>query len=77
MTMSNLLNTVSVVHVRVDGSSQDVPLDALDLAPDASDAALKRALARRLELPEHRLRDLVVDRHATGNLTVRPGAVFG
>ena len=38
---------------------------------------VKRALARHLEVPEEKLRDYVVDRHETGNLTVRPEAVFG
>ena len=30
-----------------------------------------------LKVPVGRLRDYVVDRHETGNLTVRPEAVFG
>lgn len=75
--MPNLLTDSPVVHVRVDGLSRDVSLEALGLEGRVDDADLKDALARHLELPKAALRDLVVDRHATGNLTVRPEAVFG
>jgi hypothetical protein len=66
-----------VLHVRFDGRSLDVPLDVLGLAPAAGDGAVREALARHLEVPEADLRDYVLDRHATGNLTLRPEAVFG
>jgi len=66
-----------VVHVRFDGRSLDVPQGDLDVGEASSDAEVKRALARYLETPEARLRDYVVDRHETGNMTVRPEAVFG
>lgn len=67
----------AVLHVRFDGRSLDVPLDGLDVGQFSSDGEIKRALARYLEVPEAKLRDYVVDRHETGNLTVRPEAVFG
>jgi hypothetical protein len=66
-----------VVHVRFEGRSLDVPQGELDVGEASSDAEVKRALARYLETPEARLRDYVVDRHETGNMTVRPEAVFG
>jgi hypothetical protein len=75
--MSSLNAAARVVHVRVEGRSRDVPLSELDLGPDPADRDLKLALARLLDLPRSAVRDLVVDRHATGNLTVRPPAVFG
>jgi hypothetical protein len=75
--MSNVNTLSSVIHVRAEGLSRDVPLSELDLGPEPADRELKQALARRLELPQAAVRDLVVDRHATGNLTVRPQAVFG
>ena len=65
------------VHVRFCGRSFDVPLGDLDLRADASDQAMKSALARYLDLPERDLRNYVVERHETGNWTVRPEAVFG
>lgn len=71
------LNRPAVVHVRFEGRSLDIDLDQLDLAAAVGDQEVKRALARYLEVSESRLRDYVVDRHETGNLTVRPQAVFG
>jgi hypothetical protein len=74
--MAEVLNG-NVLHVRFEGRSLDVPLHVLDVGVASDDAAVKRALARHLEVPEARLRDYVIDRHETGNLTVRPEAVFG
>jgi hypothetical protein len=74
--MAEMLNG-AVLHVRFEGQSRDIPLAALDLGPRSSDAAVKQALARHLGVGEEKLRDYVVDRHPTGNLTVRPEAVFG
>ena len=67
----------AVIHVRFAGRSFDVPLVNLDLGSGASDAQVKRAVAGQLEVPAARLDDYVVDRHANGNLTLRPEAVFG
>ncbi len=44
---------------------------------ESDDREIKGALARHLDVPEAHLRDYTVDRHETGNLTVRPEAVFG
>jgi hypothetical protein len=68
---------VKVVHIRFEGRSLDVPLGDLDVGTASSDGEVKRALARYLEVPEAKLRDYVIDRHDTGNMTVRPEAVFG
>ena len=67
----------AVVHIRFDGRSRDIPLGDLDVGPLSTDEAVKDAVARHLEVPKNRLRDYVIDRHETGNLTVRPEAVFG
>ncbi|MGO9469615.1 MAG: hypothetical protein ACLQIB_46035 [Isosphaeraceae bacterium] len=75
--MADLLHERAVVHVRFDGRSQDVAIDDLDVGAGSDDASIKRAFARYLEVPEDKLRDYAVDRHQTGNLTVRPEAVFG
>ncbi len=66
-----------VVHVRFAGRSFDVSLSELDVGRSCDDAAVKRALAGYLEVANHRLDDHVIDRHANGNLTLRPQAVFG
>ena len=67
----------AVVHVRFNGRSFDVATSQLDLGVGSSDEQIKRALAQHLEVPLSRLADYVVDRHANGNLTLRPEAVFG
>jgi len=69
--------TYAVMHVRFAGRSVDVPLSALDIAAGFSDEQIKRAVAGYLEVAPTRLNDYVVDRHANGNLTIRPEAVFG
>jgi hypothetical protein len=75
--MAAIVNDGSVVHVRFDGRSVDIPLSNLDIGPASADREIKRALADHLEVPVEKLRDYVVDRHQTGNITVRPEAVFG
>jgi hypothetical protein len=75
--VANVLNDGAVVHVRFDGRSLDIALADLDAGPQSADLEIKRALARHLEVPVEKLRDYVVDRHQTGNITVRPEAVFG
>jgi len=75
--MAELLNEGPVAHVRVNGRSFDISLNGLDVGVRSPDVDIKRALTVRLELSAGSLRDYVVDRHETGNLTVRPEAVFG
>jgi hypothetical protein len=72
-----LLHQEAVLHVRFDGRSLDVPLGDLDVGTASEDCEIKRALARHLRVAEGTLRGYTVDRHDTGNLTVRPEAVFG
>ena len=75
--METLVNQEGVLHVRFDGLSLDIPLANLELGADSADRRVKRALARHLAVPEGRLEDYTIDRHETGNITVRPEAVFG
>ena len=67
----------AVAHVRFAGRSFDIPLSTLDLGPMSADGQIRRSLARYLSVPEFKLDAYVIDRHANGNLTVRPEAVFG
>ncbi len=74
--MANQLQE-AVLHIRFEGRSLDVPLSTLDVGALSSDEAIKRAVASYLEAPVGKLRDYVIDRHDTGNLTLHPEAVFG
>jgi hypothetical protein len=71
------LDQPPVLHIRFDGRSFDIPLADLDVGAMSSDADVKRALASYLDVAEAKFHAYVVDRHETGNLTVRPEAVFG
>jgi hypothetical protein len=75
--MADRRDGMAVIHIRFEGRSHDIPQAELDVGPASSDGDIKRALARRLEVPEAKLGDYVIDRHETGNMTVRPEAVFG
>jgi hypothetical protein len=66
-----------VIHVRFDGRSLDIPLGDLDVPPASPNERIKRALADYLDVPAEKFRHYVLDRHETGNLTIRPEAVFG
>ena len=77
LIMAERQNAVAVVHIRFEGRSLDISQGELDVGAASSDNEIKRALARHLEVPEGKLRDYVIDRHDTGNMTVRPEAVFG
>jgi hypothetical protein len=65
------------LHIRYDGRSADIPLAELDVGLVSTDATIKQAVAQYLEVPVERFRHYTVDRHETGNLTIRPEAVFG
>ena len=66
-----------LLHIRFDGKSADIPLGDLDVGRVSSDSDIKLAIARYLDVPVEKFLHYVVDRHETGNLTVRPEAVFG
>ena len=67
----------NLLHVRFNGESFDVALETLDLGSASSEREVKQRVASHLEVDGSRLRDYIVDRHANGNLTLRPEAVFG
>jgi len=74
---ARFLDGGALLHVRFAGQSFDVPLATTDIGIASDDAQIKRAIATRLLVAEERLMDYVIDRHANGNLTIRPAAVFG
>ena len=66
-----------MLHVRFEGVSRQMPLSALHLTPDASDAEVLAALANYFDVAVGRFAPYVVERHEHGAITVRPEAVFG
>jgi len=67
----------AVVHIRFEGRSVDISVADLDFGRGAGDAEIKRAVANYLDVSADKFKHYVVDRHETGNLTIRPEAVFG
>jgi len=65
------------VHIRFDGRSWDIPIRTLEIGDASSDAEVREALARYLDVSVRKLGSYVVERHTSGNMTVRPEAVFG
>ena len=65
------------VHVRYDGKSYDLPFGDLAVTARDSDDDVREALARHFDVSTATFRAFVVERHRTGNITVRPEAVFG
>lgn len=66
-----------MVHIRFEGQSWDIAFGVLDIGEASSDPNVRRALAGYLQVPERKFTPYVVERHANGNITVRPEAVFG
>lgn len=64
------------LHVRFAGRSEDLDLDELRLASDASDAELRAALARRYDRAPADLNDYVIVREPQA-IIVRPIAFYG
>jgi len=67
----------AIVHIRFEGKSQDIPVSELDIGEASTDEQIKQAVASFLDADVGKLADYVIERHANGNYTVRPEAVFG
>ncbi|HEY4000267.1 MAG TPA: hypothetical protein VGO93_15440 [Candidatus Xenobia bacterium] len=66
-----------MIHVRFNGRSYDLDERELSLRGGVSDAELKRSVARFLEVASEKFRFHVVDRRPSGDVIVRPEAVYG
>jgi hypothetical protein len=66
-----------MVHVRFEGQSWSLAFSVLDIGDLSTDRDVRQALARYFDVPARKFAPYVVDRHANGNITVRPEAVFG
>ena len=66
-----------MIHVRFEGRSFDVSEKKLGLGLGASNRQIRERLAQHLDVGFHRLEGYVVDRRPSGDLIVRPEAVYG
>ncbi|MGI0492303.1 hypothetical protein ACN4EG_11005 [Alkalinema pantanalense CENA528] len=66
-----------MVHVRFEGRSFDIAEAKLGITSSTSSTAVKERLGQYLEVTQERLRDYVVDRRPSGDVIIRPEAVYG
>ncbi|MGK7876108.1 MAG: hypothetical protein AB4426_23260 [Xenococcaceae cyanobacterium] len=66
-----------MVHVRFEGRSYDVTERQLNIDTGMNDTQVKEHLAQHFDVNLNRFSDYVVDRPASGDLIVRPEAVYG
>jgi hypothetical protein len=66
-----------MVHIRFEGRSLDIPETQLRITTDMSDVAVKEQVSRHLDINTNRLSAYVVDRRPSGDLIIRPEAVYG
>ena len=68
---------IDMVHIRFEGRSYDVATKQLAVNADMSDNTLKNRVARYLEVQPERLQSYVIDHRPSGDIIVRPEAVYG
>lgn len=68
---------MQAVHIRHKGKSYDTNLEELSLSDAPSDADLKSAVSRHLDIAQTEIGNYVIERTAGGDLVVRPNAPFG
>ena len=66
-----------MLHVRFEGRSYDIAEKQLSGVSSLSDTALKERLAQHFDVSKNRFDSYVVDRRPSGDLIVRPEAVYG
>ena len=65
------------IHIRFDGRSWEVSAATLGLNEVNDETSVKQAVAQYLDIAVEQLAPYVVEVHPSGNVTVRPEAVFG
>ncbi|AUT01774.1 hypothetical protein CLI64_16055 [Nostoc sp. CENA543] len=66
-----------MVHIRFEGRSIDVTETQVGIAPGMNDVAVKERVAQHLDVNCDRLSSYVIDRRPSGDLIIRPEAVYG
>lgn len=66
-----------MVHIRFEGRSYDVTEQQLEVTTNMSDREIKEQLSHYLDTSTNRLQDYVIDRRPSGDLIIRPEAVYG
>lgn len=72
-----MIQEVKMVHIRFEGRSYDIAEQHLGIQGGMGDRIIKAHVARHLEVPVNRLDTYVVDHRPSGDVIVRPEAVYG
>lgn len=69
--------TISQIHLRFDGQTQEIDATQLDVGNESTDQQVREAVANYLSVPLAKLTNYVLDRNlGSGVLTLRPQATF-
>jgi HEAT repeat protein len=69
---------MATLHIRYEGQSYDAALSDFDIGDLSTDAQIRSAAATHLGTAETKFANFSIDRNAeTGDVTLRPQAVFG
>jgi hypothetical protein len=66
-----------MLHVRFEGRSFDLAENTLGITRHSTDTAVKERLGQHLDIAQERLNDYVIDRRPSGDVIIRPEAVYG
>lgn len=66
-----------MIHVRFEGRSYDLTEFEVGVTTGMENDEIIQRLARHLDVPVARFKDYVVDLRPTGEIVVRPEAVYG
>ncbi len=64
-------------HIRYEGRTFEIKPRVFELSTQANDRDIMRRVSDWLGVPESGLRNYVVDRRPSGDVVVRPEAIFG
>jgi len=66
-----------MIHIRFEGRSLDIAENQLGITAGMNDVAVKERVSQHLDVRVNRLSAYVVDRRPSGDLIIRPEAVYG
>jgi hypothetical protein len=66
-----------MVHIRFEGCSYDMQEAQISLDASMNDSAMKQKLAHYFDVNLNRFESYVIDRRPSGDLIIRPEAVYG
>lgn len=69
---------MATAHIMYDGQTYDVNMDDLDVGVLSTDQEIRNAISEKEGIPLNKINRYQIDRNEeTGNVTLRPEAVFG